>query len=148
MPQSLSNVIVHLVFSTKTRERSITPEIREEINPYMSGVLRNCGCTPIAVGGVEDHMHVLFALSRTTTVGQITEKLKTSTAKWSKEKWGDVVTWQGGYGAFSVGTREVDHVAQYVRNQDAHHRETSFEDEFRALLKESGISFDERYMWD
>ncbi len=93
-------------------------------------------------------MHLLFALSRTITLAQITEKLKTSSAKWSKDKWEAGISWQSGYGAFSVGPPEVEQVANYVRNQAVHHHETSFQEEFIALLKETGVLFDERYMWD
>ena len=93
-------------------------------------------------------MHLLFTLSRTITLAQITEKLKTSSAKWSKEKYEAGITWQAGYGAFSVGPREVDQVVGYVRHQAAHHHEISFQEEFLALLKEAGVSFDERYVWD
>src|SRR3569832_251966 len=87
MPQSLANVLVHLVFSTKNREPQISSEIRDELNAYVTGVLRNTGCRPIAIGGVEDHMHLLFAISRTITIAQITEKIKTSSAKWAKDNW-------------------------------------------------------------
>src|SRR5437870_1581299 len=101
MPQSLSDVVVHLVFSTKNRQPKITLEIREELNRYLTGVLRNIGCNPIAIGGVEDHVHFLFALSRTVTVAQVVEKVKTSSNKWSNAKFSAGVSWQSGYAAFS-----------------------------------------------
>lgn len=148
MSQSLANVVIHLVFSTKTRQPTITSEIREELNPYVTGILRNLGCNPIAIGGVEDHMHVLFGLGRTITIAQIVEKLKTSSNKWAHEKWGEPLAWQSGYGAFSVGVQEVEVVSRYVWNQAEHHKAVSFQDEYRAILIEHGIAFDEKYMWD
>ena len=148
MPQSLSKVVVHLVFSTKGRKPSISTEIGEEVRSYLAGVLRNCGCSVVAVGGVEDHVHLLFAISRTITIAQIVEKVKTSSGKWAKEKFKIDLTWQAGYGAFSVGARELDQIATYVRNQELHHAKVSFQDEFRELLTEAGIDWDEKYVWD
>lgn len=93
-------------------------------------------------------MHLLFALSRTLTIAEVTEKLKTSSAKWIKSKWPVDFVWQSGYGAFSVGTREIDQMVGYIRGQPEHHRKASFQDELRALLTEAGLEFDERYLWD
>lgn len=148
MPQSLSNILVHLVFSTKNRVRSLTPEVRDELFAYFTGVLRNSGCRVVQTGGVEDHVHILFVLSRTITVAQVTEKLKSGTSKWIKEKWPIDFSWQAGYGAFSVGAREVDQIVGYIRNQEKHHQKVSFQDEFRELLREAGVEFDERFLWE
>lgn len=147
MPQSLANIIVHLVFSTKNRQRLITSNLREELHSYLGGILKNIGCQPLTVGGVEDHVHLLFALSRTTTLAEITEKLKTSSAKWAKEK-NVLLVWQSGYAAFSVGNRDIDNAIAYVRNQEAHHSSIGFQDELRAIFREAGIEFDEKYVWD
>ena len=148
MPQSLADVLVHLVYSTKTRMPVVTPTIREELNPYVSGVLRNHNCNPIAIGGVEDHMHVLFALSRTITIARLVEKLKTSSNKWANDKWHCGLEWQSGYGAFSVGRQELNVVKDYIWHQAEHHKTVSFQDEFRKLLTEHEVQFDERYVWD
>jgi putative transposase len=150
MPQSLSNLLVHLVFSTKHRSPCLTPEVSAELFPYLTGILRNCGCITIQTGGVEDHIHLLFKLSRTLPIAQAVEKLKTSSSKWIKGKWADLTDfgWQGGYGAFSFSPREMDVMVRYVRSQEEHHRKTSFQEEFRKLLQEHGIEFDEKYVWD
>ena len=147
MPQSLANVIVDLVFSTKNRVPTITNELRHELHSYLGGVLKNLACDPITVGGVENHVHLLFGLSRTVTIAQITEKLKTSSAKWAKERHSHLV-WQTGYGAFSIGASDVKQAAGYIRNQETHHRQIDFQDEYRSLLREAGIAFDEKYLWD
>lgn len=148
MPQSLSRIMIHLIFSTKGRAPLLSPEIRDQLFPYFTGILRNHGCQAIRIGGVEDHVHLLFALSRTLSVAQVTEKLKTSSTKWIKSTWSIDFAWQGGYGAFSVGRTETDRIVAYIANQEQHHRTASFQDELRKLLEESGIEYDERYLWD
>jgi REP element-mobilizing transposase RayT len=110
MPQSLARVLVHLVFSTKHRAPLLAPEIRTELHPYLSAVLNNDGCTSLRVGGVEDHAHLLFALSRTRTISQVVENLKTSSSKWLKTKGPGLANfhWQNGYGIFSVSQSHAD----------------------------------------
>ncbi len=148
MPQSLANVLVHLVFSTKDRTPHLTGEIREELFPYMGGVLRNLECPVLQIGGAEDHVHILLRLSRTVALASLVEKTKTSTSKWIKTKGPTGFAWQAGYGAFSVGQREADEVIRYLQGQEEHHRIVSFQDELRALFTDAGLAFDERYMWD
>lgn len=108
--------------------------------------------TPVALrfrqGGVEDHIHILFRLSRTVSLAQVIEKTKTSTSKWIKTKGPTDFAWQAGYGAFSVGPAEADRIIAYIKGQEEHHRKVTFQDELRGLLQESGMEFDERYLWD
>jgi putative transposase len=148
MPQSLANVALHLVFSTKNRSMVLSAEIGEELHPYLARTLNSLGCPPIQVGGVEDHVHLLFRMSRTTSVAEVVEGVKTGSSKWLKTQGITDFAWQSGYGVFSVGSHDIETVAAYVRNQPAHHAKTSFQDEYRALLHDAGIEFDERYVWD
>lgn len=148
MSQSLANVMVHLVFSTKQRRPCLTKETRAELFPYLGGILSNHKCNPIQIGGVDDHVHLLFGLHRTVALAQVTEKLKTSCSKWLKERGIDDFAWQGGYGAFSVGPTEVETIVAYIQNQEAHHQKASFQDEYRELMKLAGLAIDERYVWD
>ncbi|MCE7900943.1 MAG: IS200/IS605 family transposase [Armatimonadetes bacterium ATM1] len=148
MPQSLAAVLIHAVFSTKDRRPWLTPDIRQELHPYLVGVLANIGCPSIQTGGTADHVHTLFRLSRTASVAQVIEKVKTSTSKWVKTKGARDFAWQSGYGAFSVGSGEADRIVAYIRNQEEHHRKVTFQDELRGLLREAGMDFDERYLWD
>jgi len=148
MPQSLATILIHAVFSTKDRTPWLTPEIRQELHPYLVGVLANIGCPSIQTGGVDDHVHILFRLSRTTTLAQVIEKSKTSTSKWLKTKGLPEFAWQSGYGAFSVGSAEVDRIVAYIQGQEEHHRKVTFQDELRGLLQQSGMEFDEQYLWD
>ena len=150
MPQSLASVLVHLVFSTKHRQPLIAPEVEPELYPYMATVFRSCDSPSLAGNGTADHVHWLFSLARTATVAAVVEAVKTSSSKWLKTKGGDLAhfQWQADYGAFSVGASMVPDVKAYIARQKEHHREATFQDEYRALLSRYGIAFDERYVWD
>ncbi len=150
MPQSLSRVLVHLVFSTKNREPLLTLDVRAELFPYLSVVLNNDGCPSLRVGGVADHVHLLFALSRTRTQAQVVENVKTSSSKWVKSRDPALAHfhWQAGYGAFSVSASEADGVIEYIDRQEEHHRDATFQEEYRHLLRRDGVEWDERYVWD
>lgn len=150
MPQSLSRILVHLIFSTKNRERFLTPEIRTELHPYLAAVLREDGCPSLQTGGVEDHVHLLFGLSRTRTVAQVVETVKTSSSKWIKTK-GQAFAefhWQAGYGAFSVSQSNAAAVTRYIQEQEEHHRKITFQEEYRRFLKLYQVPYDESYVWD
>jgi putative transposase len=150
MPQSLSAIYVHLVFSTKNREPWIRASIESELFAYGTTVLKNSGCPTLAMNGTADHVHALFNRSRSKSLAEIVEELKTSTSKWIKSKAPEFqgFHWQAGYSAFSVSQSNVDDVIDYVRRQQEHHRGRSFQDELRALLRRHQIPFDETYLWD
>ncbi len=150
MPQSLSNILVHVVFSTKHRAPLLGTEVRQELHPYLAGIARHNGCNPLQVGGTEDHVHLLITLSRTLTVAQLVEHLKTGSSKWLKTKGSNLsgFSWQGGYGAFSVGVTQTVEVVRYIQNQEEHHRKFTFQDEFRKLMGDVGLQIDERFVWD
>src|SRR3954469_78249 len=137
MPQSLSRLLVHLIFSTKNRDPCLAPEICTELHPYLAVVSREIGCPTLQVGGVEDHVHLLFGLSRTLSVAQVVEKVKTSSSKWIKTKGATYKRfhWQTGYGAFSVSQSEADKVVHYIQNQVEHHRKSTFQEEYRKFLE-------------
>jgi putative transposase len=150
MPQSLSRILVHLIFSTRNRDPYLTPEIRAELHPYLAVVLRENGCPSLQVGGVEDHVHLLFGLSRTRTVAQAVEKVKTSSSKWMKTR-GEATAsfhWQAGYGAFSVSQSDADRVVRYIQDQAEHHRKVTFQEEYRQFLHRHQVSYDERHVWE
>ncbi|MBL9145564.1 MAG: IS200/IS605 family transposase [Verrucomicrobiaceae bacterium] len=150
MPQSLSRILVHLVFSTKHRQPNLSPEIQRELHPYLAGVLDNIDCPSLRIGGVDDHVHLFFGLSRTMTIAEVVEKVKTSSSKWLKTK-SPVLSdfhWQQGYGAFSVSQSDADAVIAYVRDQARHHQKMTFQDEYRTLLEKYQMPYDEKYVWD
>ena len=151
MPQSLSSVYLHLVFSTKDRRPFLRdPAIREEMHSFLGGISKKLECPPILVGGVEDHVHLLARHGRTITQADWVKELKRASSLWVKErdpKLSDFA-WQAGYGVFSVSASKVDAVTNYIAQQEEHHRKSTFKDEFRAMLRKNCIEWDERYVWD
>ncbi len=150
MPQSLSSVLIHLVFSTKNRQTFITPVIEPELFKYLATELRNMDCPSLAINGTTDHVHILFALSRTMTIANIVKSIKGSTSRWIKTRSTELRSfeWQAGYGAFSIGRSQVEQVTRYIARQKVHHRKLSFQDEFRILLRKYEVPYDEKYLWD
>jgi putative transposase len=149
MPQSLSRVVVHIIFSTKDRQRLINPEIEKELFAYMATILNEHGAQPIKIDGTEDHVHILCGLPRTMALCDLLEKVKKRSSKWIKTKGPQYsrFSWQGGYGVFSVGEYGIERVTRYITNQKNHHRMVTFKDEFREFLDRYRIEYDERYVW-
>ncbi|MEX2175746.1 MAG: IS200/IS605 family transposase [Pirellulaceae bacterium] len=151
MPQSLAKILVHVVFSTKHRTPWLKDSaVRHELHAYLTKTLQTLECPPSACDGVADHIHFLCQLSRKIRVMDLIEKVKTASSKWIKTKgpaYGNFY-WQGGYGAFSVSESSRRAVIEYIRRQEEHHRQMTFQDEFRTLCRKHGIEIDERYVWD
>lgn len=151
MPQSLAKILVHVVFSTKNRVPWLKRhEMREAMNGYLVGALKNLDCPSLIVGSVEDHIHILCHLSRTMSMAKLVEEIKKTSSAWIKTEDRSLrdFYWQSGYGAFSVSPSNVEQVRHYIATQEEHHRRISFQDEFRAILARHGIEYDERYVWD
>jgi REP element-mobilizing transposase RayT len=150
MPQSLSSILIHLVFSTKNREPFITPAIETELHPYMAKIFRELKSPSLAIDGTTDHLHILFSLGRVIKVADLVEEVKIESSKWIKTKGREFRNfhWQRGYGAFSIGQSNVKALKIYIRNQKQHHQLITFQDEYRKFLKAYGIQYDERYVWD
>jgi REP element-mobilizing transposase RayT len=150
MAQSLAKNLIHLIYSTKNRDASLTPAIRPTLFAYQAGILREWDSPAISIGGDCDHVHALFVLSKNEKLCRVIEEVKKGSSKWIKTQ-GDAFAgfhWQNGYGAFSVSQSHVPRVRRYIEQQVEHHRTTSFQDEFRLFLKRYGIEYDERYVWD
>lgn len=150
MPQSLSSIYLHLIFSTKNRQPFIADKIESELHAYMCGIFRNKGCPALIIGGDVDHIHTLFLLSRTCTVAELVEKVKSYSSRWIKDQGKEFkdFKWQSGYGVFSIGQSGVDDVKRYIANQKVQHRDKSYQIEFRSLCWKYNVDFDERYVWD
>ena len=150
MPQSLAKNLLHLVYGTKHRKRWIHADVADGLWAYQAGVFKQWDSPALVIGGCEDHVHALFALSRNHPLKKIVEEVKKSSSKWIKTRRRDLAEfqWQKGYAAFSVSQSNVDEVKRYIETQPVRHRKMSFQDEFRALLKRHGMEFDERYVWD
>ena len=148
MPQSLSKIYVHCIFSTKNGERLITDEVRKDLHTYIIGTFSNLGSYVYEIYANADHIHILFSLPRTITIANLISKIKTSSSKWIKTKNIHEFSWQSGYGTFSVSSSKIDIVKRYILNQKEHHRKISFKEEYITFLKEYQIAYDERYVWD
>lgn len=134
---------VHLVFSTKDRRNSVAKEWQPRLWAYLAGICKNHEMVAVAIGGTENHVHILFHLPPKLALAKAVGLLKANSSKWMGEQ-GKDFSWQEGYAAFGVSSSNLDQVARYIQNQEAHHRKTSFEDEFRALLRKHGVEYDPR----
>lgn len=141
MSHSYSSNRIHLVFSTKNREKRITGELQIKLWPYMAGIARNHEFETIKVGGVEDHAHVLMVLPATVSLAKAIQTLKACSSKWLNETAVKDFAWQEGYGAFSVSASQTESVVRYIENQREHHAKRSFDEEFVQLLKKYGIEY-------
>ena len=151
MPQSLSAVYIHLVFSTKERRPFLRDEkTSDALHAYLGGISKQLGCPPLIIGGAEDHVHLLARFGRTITQAEWVKELKRVSNLWLKGKGHEFADfeWQGGYADFSVSQSNLEHVKEYIANQQAHHRKLNFQDELRALFRRHHIEWDERYIWD
>ncbi|MCG6948619.1 MAG: IS200/IS605 family transposase [Acidobacteria bacterium] len=147
MSDAFSNLSVHLVFSTKERIPLMTQVVRNQLFPYVGGIVKGLGGTIIAVGGMPDHVHVLARVPPKLCVADLVRTIKANSSKMMNEKATAMkFGWQRGYGAFSVSQSAVSSVAQYVRNQERHHRRRSFEEELKILLTKHGMDVKERYL--
>lgn len=150
MPQSLSKVYVHIIFSTKHRQKNLNGKIDHDLFNYIGGICKGLECYPVQIGGYQNHVHILCTLSRKITQIELVQELKQSSSKWIKTKGKEFSDfyWQDGYGIFSVNPSQVNVVIRYIQNQKKHHRKMDFEDELRRFLKKYHIKYDERYLLD
>ena len=150
MPQSLSQVILHIVFGTKERRPWLDLEIRPRMHAYLATVCRDCGCEAYRVGGTADHVHLAARLPRTISQAELLEEIKKTSSAWIKRQGSQYggFFWQGGYGDFSIGWSQLEELIRYIDRQEQHHRTQTFEQEYRELLRKYHVEFDERYVWD
>ena len=149
MPQSLSAVYIHLVFSTKERRPSLRDKsVRDNLHAQLGGISKTLECPPLVVGGVEDHVHMLCRFSRTITQAEWVKEVKRVSNGWLKEQGPGYADfgWQGGYADFSVSQSNLDQVQEYIAGQEEHHRKMTFEDELKLLLERHGIQYDPKYL--
>jgi REP element-mobilizing transposase RayT len=147
MPQSLVKILVHVVWSTKDRLRSIPAGIETRLYAYIGGIITNNGGRMLIAGGDADHVHILVSIGK-CDITKLIGTIKRETSKWMKENGVRKFYWQRGYGAFSVGQSQVEAVSGYIRDQKVHHKRQTFQDEFRVLCRRYEVEIDERYCWD
>jgi putative transposase len=149
MPHSYSTLLVHVVFSTKDRVRSMDAKLRPDLFAYMGGIVRDIDGVARLINGTEDHVHILASLPADVAIAECLRIVKANSSRWVHEKFGNhrSFAWQAGYGAFSVSASNEKQVIGYIRDQERRHRTMAFQEEFIALLRKHCIAFDERFLW-
>jgi len=149
MAHSFCKIYIHVIFSTKERQRWLDDTIRGRVHAYMATLLRDAGCPFAVVGGPDDHVHFLADIGKKILPVDMIAKVKQDSSKFIKTLGSEYYDfyWQAGYGMFSVGPTHVDEVRAYIVGQVEHHRKQTFQEEFRAFLVRYGIHYDERYVW-
>jgi len=149
MSQSLSKLYTHIVFHTKHNRDLIKEDVENELYAYFGGILKQNNSVPIAINGIENHIHLLCILSKNIALADLLEELKRNSSRWIKTKGSNYAdfAWQGGYGGFSVSQSKVDVVKRYIENQKEQHKTESVKDEYLKFLKEYGIEYNEDYLW-
>jgi len=150
MAQSLAQMYVHIVFSTKERYPFIQTNIEPQLYAYMADTIKRMDGIPCLINGTADHVHILSTLPRTVTLAKYIEEIKRPSSRWIKTKDGmyQKFAWQNGYGAFSVSSSRVDSVKRYIAGQKEHHRTVTFQEELLEFLQKYNVAYDERYLWD
>ncbi len=149
MAQTLTSLLVHLIFSTKNRARLITPEVEPDLFAYIGGILKNYQSRLLDAGGTSDHVHLLVSQSKNIALSELLKDVKKDSSSWIKTQGREYrdFHWQDGYGAFSFGNRDLPALKRYVATQKEHHQKQTFQEELIQFLEESGIEYDERYLW-
>jgi REP-associated tyrosine transposase len=150
MANTYTSLHYHIVFSTKHRERWITPDIEQRFWAYLGGIARENKMKPLQIGGIEDHVHVLLGAPPTIAPSKIAQLIKGGSSAWIHTEFPNLrkFAWQDGYGAFTVSKHDIPEVTAYIQNQREHHRTRSFQEEFVALLVRHGVDYEEKYLWD
>jgi putative transposase len=149
MPKTYTNLLYHIVFSTRERRPLITKEKQPRLYEYVGGIVRGLGGISLAIGGIEDHLHLLAKLRPDKALSSVLRDLKANSSGWMHDVFPEVrdFSWQNGYGAFTVSASQTPYVEKYILNQESHHRKRSFQSEFVEMLKVNDIEFDERFLW-
>ncbi len=150
MPGTYSQLLFHIVFSTKSRQRWIKADIAERLYPYMGGIIRAEKGVLYDIGGVEDHVHLYLRWRPDGSVSDLMRTVKARSSKWLHDTWPSLgaFAWQEGYSAFSVSKSQEDAVKHYIANQAEHHEKDDYQSELLRLLRVHGIEFDKRYVFD
>lgn len=149
MGHSYTSCLMHVVFSTKNRQRLIKPVLQERLWPYLGGIARENDLKALAVGGVEDHIHILISMPATLSISRTVQLIKGGSSRWIHETFPEQrdFAWQEGYGAFSVGISGVKDTIAYIETQAEHHRTRTYEEELVSFLKRHGMEYDERFVF-
>jgi putative transposase len=149
-PMSYVSSYFHCVFGTKERRPLIRPELRDRLWPFLGGIARQNEMKAVEIGGMPDHVHILLSLPSTVSIAKALQLIKGGSSKWVHDTFPEhrLFGWQVKYAAFSVSVSQLERTITYIKTQEAHHRKMTFQEEFVALLKKHGVTYDERYLWD
>jgi REP element-mobilizing transposase RayT len=151
MPNTFSKIYIQIVFAVKYRKSMIDKSWREELHKYICGVANGNNQKVYAIGGVEDHIHILIRLRPNICIADLVRDIKACSTKWINERGfvkGNKFSWQVGYGVFSYSESHLENVIRYINNQEQHHQKQNLRDEFIELLKEYQLEYDEKYVLD
>jgi putative transposase len=147
MPSTHTNLHYHFVFATKDHIPLIRKEWRPRLHAYIGGIIKNLGGVPLAVGGMEDHAHILTGLRSSHRVDYVLRDIKADSSLFIRKECEPKFQWQKGYGAFTVSPSGIEAVRQYILDQESHHRKHKFKDEYLAFLRKTNTPFDENFLW-
>ncbi|HLL16662.1 MAG TPA: IS200/IS605 family transposase [Pyrinomonadaceae bacterium] len=148
MPHTFTNLLMHIIFSTKDRAPLITADLKPPLHAYMGGIIRELKGKALIINGTSDYVHLLVSVSPSLSLADAMRVLKTNSSRWAHEATHAAFNWQSGYGAFSVSQSNMQTVAEYIAHQEEHHRKLTFQDEYVMFLRKHGISYDESNLWN
>ena len=150
MAHTFTNLLTHIIFSTKNRAPYINAALKSELFAYMGGIARELNGMALTINGMPDHVHLLVRLPPSISLSDFMRILKTNSSRWVHRKWPrwSEFAWQTGYGAFSVSRSAIEVVQRYIQDQEQHHKKLSFQEEIVAFLKRQGVEYDERFIWE
>ncbi len=146
MSHTYVQTVIHIVFSTKYRSKSISKEFQPRMWAYVAGICKNHEIFVHAIGGMDDHIHLLIQIPASLSLAKAVLTIKSNSSRWANEQ-GNKFAWQEGYAAFSVSSSRVPEVVRYIQNQESHHRKMPFDEELVALLKKHGVEFDPKFVF-
>jgi len=150
MGHTFSNILNHIIFSTKDRQNMLSPEIRKSVYAYLCGIAKTEKCQIIKIGGIEDHIHILVLLKPSLSPSDFARKIKTNSSRWIHENYPKLkdFAWQPGFSCFSVSESAKNSVMKYIENQEEHHKRISFKDELKIFHEKNSINFDVEHYLD
>jgi putative transposase len=149
MAHTFTNLLTHVIFSTKDRLPVIVPDLKSRLHAYLGGIVRSLNGIALAIDGPADHVHMLVKTPASSALADVIRTVKANSSRWVHETFPRAdFAWQTGYGAFSVSHSNVDQIRAYIAGQEEHHKAVSFQEEFLAFLERHSIEYDERYIWE
>ena len=150
MPNTYTQLYIHIVFSVKGRQALIPKEHKTELHGYIIGIIRNKKQTAIQINSMPDHVHILVGITPDTAISDLVRDIKAHSSKFINQKRWIVgrFEWQEGFGAFSYAQSQLDDVIAYIRNQEKHHTQKTFREEYLEILKRFNVNYDEKYVFD